>query len=113
MNLKKPEDMNNHSSLGVKLSWFTTPKNSNKIFLGLALFCLILFLADFGYHKYGHFFIEEIPGFYGAYGFVMFTVLIFVAKFLRLIIKRPENYYGEKAIDQEDYPASQLEQDAK
>jgi hypothetical protein len=43
----------------------------------------------------------------------MFTVLIFVAKFLRLIIKRPENYYGDKAIDQEDYPASQLEQDTK
>ena len=113
MNLKKYKNIDNHSSLGLKLSWFMKPKNSNKIFLGLALLCLALFLADFSYHKYGHFLIEEIPGFYGAYGFVMFTVLIFVAKFLRLIIKRPENYYGDKAIDQEDYPASQLEQDAK
>jgi hypothetical protein len=43
----------------------------------------------------------------------MFTALILVAKILRLIIKRPENYYGDKSIDQENYPANQLEQDTK
>jgi hypothetical protein len=39
----------------------------------------------------------------------MFTALILAAKTLRIFIKRPENYYGDKAIDIEDYPADQLE----
>jgi len=43
----------------------------------------------------------------------MFTALILVAKVLILLIKRPENYYGSKAIDNEDYPTDQLEQGSK
>ena len=35
------------------------------------------------------------------------------AKALRFIIKRPENYYGDKSVDSEDYPADQLEQGSK
>ena len=88
-------------------------KMQTSIFLGLALLCFALFLADFTYHKHGHFHIEEIPGFYGAYGFFMFTALILVAKALRLLIKRPENYYGDKAVDGEEYPTDQLEQGSK
>ena len=113
MDLNKPDNPNEFSWLGKKLFWFTKTKHANKIFLGLALLCFVLFLADFTYNKHGHFHIEEIPGFYGAYGFFMFTALILVAKALRLLIKRPENYYGDKAIDGEDYPADQLEQGSK
>jgi len=43
----------------------------------------------------------------------MFTALILVAKALRLLIKRPENYYGDKAVDGEEYPTDQLEQGSK
>ena len=57
--------------------------------------------------------LKRSPGFYGVYGFFMFTALILVAKALRLFIKRPENYYGDKAIDTEDYPTDQLEQGSK
>ncbi|MFQ3302647.1 MAG: hypothetical protein ACI9EH_001552 [Planktomarina sp.] len=113
MDLNKSDETSKFSPLGKMLSWFTKTKNANNIFLGLALLCFLLFLADFTYHKHGHFHIEEIPGFYGAYGFFMFTALILVAKALRLLIKRPENYYGDKAIDGEDYPADQLEQGSK
>ena len=113
MDWEKPENKSKLSFLGLALSWFTRPQNANKLFIGLTLLCLILFFADFTYHKHGHFHIEEIPGFYGVYWFVMFTALILVAKILRMIIKRPENYYGDKSIDQEDYPANQLEQDTK
>ena len=113
MDLNKSNETSKFSPLGKTLSWFTETKNANKIFLGLALVCFVLFLADFTYNKHGHFHIEEIPGFYGAYGFFMFTALILVAKALRLLIKRPENYYGDKAIDGEDYPADQLEQGSK
>ena len=113
MDLNKPNGTDEFSTLGKTLCWFTKTENANKIFLVLSVFCLALFLADFTYHKHGHFPIEEIPGFYGAYGFFMFTALIFFAKALRLLIKRPENYYGDKAVDHEDYPADQLEQGSK
>ena len=113
MDLNKSNATRKFSPLGKTLSWFTKTKHANKIFLGLALLCFVLFLADFTYNKHGHFHIEEIPGFYGAYGFFMFTALILVAKALRLLIKRPENYYGDKAVDGEDYPADQLEQGSK
>ena len=113
MDLNKSNATRKFSPLGKTLSWFTKTKHANKIFLGLTLLCFVLFLADFTYNKHGHFHIEEIPGFYGAYGFFMFTALILVAKALRLLIKRPENYYGDKAVDGEDYPADQLEQGSK
>ena len=113
MKLDDPNETKKYSSLGKILCWFTQTKNANKLFIGLGTLCLLLFLADFTYHKHGHFFIEEIPGFYAAYGFFMFTLLIMGAKALRFIIKRPENYYGDKAVDSEDYPAGQLEQGSK
>jgi hypothetical protein len=40
----------------------------------------------------------------------MFTALILAAKTLRIFIKRPEDFYGEKAIDGESYPEEELEQ---
>ena len=113
MDLNKSDETSKFSPLGKTLSWFTKTKNANKLFLGLALLCFALFLVDFTYQKHGHFHIEEIPGFYGAYGFFMFTALILVAKALRLLIKRPENYYGDKAVDGEEYPTDQLEQGSK
>ena len=113
MDLNKSDETSEFSWLGKKLCWFTETENANKIFIGLAMLCIVLFLADFTYHTHGHFPIEEIPGFYGAYGFFMFTALIFAAKTLRLLIKRPENYYGDKAVDGEDYPTDQLEQGSK
>ena len=113
MDLNKPNGTDEFSALGKTLCWFTKTENANKIFLVLAVFCLALFLADFTYDKHGHFHIEEVPGFYGIYGFFMFTALILVAKVLRLLIKRPENYYGCKAIDGEEYPTDQLEKGSK
>jgi hypothetical protein len=39
----------------------------------------------------------------------MFTALILAAKSLRFFIQRPEDYYGDSAIDREEYPPEQLE----
>lgn len=94
--------------LGRMLLWVDKPGSANKIFRGLAIVCGLLFLADFTYEKHGYFDVENIPGFYGIYGFVMFTALILAAKALRIFIKRPEDYYGDKAVDQESYPEDQL-----
>ncbi|MCY4031502.1 MAG: hypothetical protein OXF05_05240 [Hyphomicrobiales bacterium] len=46
--------------------------------------------------------VARIPGFYGIYGFVMCALLVLVAKALRRILMRPENYYAPHAIDSEE-----------
>ena len=102
----KPENL---PILGRFLAWFTKVENSKYIIGGLVAICVGLFFADFTYKKYGHFEIEKYKGFYGAYGFVMFTGLILLAKTLRYFIQQPENYYGDKAVDREEYPKEQLE----
>ena len=107
MNAK--DDPSKFPSLGRALLWVDRPGSANKLFWGLAILCGLLFLADFTYHKHGHFEVENLPGFYGIYGFVMFTGLILAAKALRVLIKRPEDFYGDKAVDSEDYPEDQLE----
>jgi len=94
--------------LGRMFLWVDKPGSANKLFWGLAATCAVLFLLDFAYTKHPKFDIEYIPGFYGIYGFVMFTLLIFAAKGLRVLIKRPEDYYGDKVVDCEEYPADQL-----
>ena len=62
----------------------------------------VLFIFDFFYSRYSHFEIEKYNGFYAIYGFVAFSVIIFGSKGLRFLIKRPENFYGSKAIDSEE-----------
>ena len=96
-------------ALGRMLLWVDRPGSANKIFWALAVVCALLFLADFAYEKHGHFAVENLPGFFGVYGFVMFTGLILAAKALRVLIKRPEDFYGDKAIDREEYPDAGLD----
>ena len=106
---KQNDNPANYPLLGRMMLWVDKPGSANKIFWGLTVACVLLFLADFTYEKHGHFQIEDIPGFYGIFGFVMFTALILAAKGLRILIKRPEDYYGDKAVDVEDYPEDQLD----
>lgn len=84
------------------------PEGSTRFLFLLGGICGALFLQDFMFEKHGHFNIENVPNFYGVYGFVMFTLLILVAKGLRVLVKRPEDYYGNKAVDREEYPEDEL-----
>ncbi len=106
---KQNDDPANYPWLGRAMLWVDQPGSANKIFWGLAVLCAFLFLADFTYDKHGHFSMEHLPGFFGVYGFISFTGLIFVARALRHFIKRREDFYADKAIDREDYPPSGLE----
>ncbi|MFT4960359.1 MAG: hypothetical protein ACI92Z_001442 [Paracoccaceae bacterium] len=109
MDNKKSDNPDSYPVLGRAMMWVDKPGSATKITYGLAAFCVFLGLLDFTYHKHGHFEVEYFPNFFGFYGFIMFTALILVAKFLRTIIKRPEDYYGDKAIDTEAYPEDQLD----
>ena len=76
-----------------ELNFFDKPKNV-KGFLGFFYISLvILLIVDFFIHKHADFPWESAPDFFAVYGFVSCVALIFIAKLLRLSIKKDENYY--------------------
>ncbi|HSH41411.1 MAG TPA: hypothetical protein VK973_04725 [Arenicellales bacterium] len=76
--------------------WLDNPRNVDKLVYGLYTVCTLLFLADFAYHKHGHFGFEQWPGFYAWYGFISCVVLVYLAKnVLRPLVKRDEDYYDD------------------
>ena len=66
--------------------------------------CFCLFVTDFFVKRYVYFEIESSYNFYSIYGFIMFSVIIFGSRLLRLLLGRPEYFYAKKAVDSEDYP---------
>lgn len=76
-----------------KSYWLDQPRNVNKIVWALAGACAVLFLADFFYHKHGHFDFENWIGFYGWYGFLAYCFIVLSAKALRKVLRRDEDYY--------------------
>jgi predicted MFS family arabinose efflux permease len=108
--LEKPQDNpEDYPALGRAISWVDRPGSLRKIIAALAIICVLTFLADFTYEKHGEFAVEDLPGFYAVFGFVGFSGLIVLARFLRVLIKRPEDFYGNKAVDGEVYPPDQLD----
>ncbi len=85
----------------ILFSWLESPNSVRFLIYGLIAACVIVFTLDFSFNRYGHFKIEEYPGFFAIFGFVMFSLIIFGAKGLRLFLKRPEDFYGNKSVDGE------------
>ncbi len=52
---------------------------------------------------------ESFGGFYALAGFVSLSVVLIVARLLRALLGRQEDYYGRSAVNAEQYPADQLE----
>ena len=76
-----------------KKHWLDESKNVNKVVYVLYAACAALMLADLIYHKHGHFTFEHWFGFYAWFGFIACVVIVISAKFLRILIKRREDYY--------------------
>ena len=76
-----------------KTYWLDQPRNVTIIVWVLVAVCALLFFVDAFYHKHPHFEIERLFGFYGVYGFFVCIALVLVAKSLRTILMRPEDYY--------------------
>ncbi|MEM8749384.1 MAG: hypothetical protein AAGF28_03740 [Pseudomonadota bacterium] len=107
---KKPQSENAPiSPIGKRLTALEKPQVIQRMIYGLAVFCLLLFLADFMHIRHGKFEIEDLLGFYGFYGFAAFAFIIFATKFLKTLIGRDEDYYGTNAVDREDYPDAELD----
>lgn len=76
-----------------QITFLDSPKNRQRIRRWFYIGLVFLLAIDFFVAKHGHFHWEEAPGFYAAYGFIGCVGLIFIAKGLRLLVKRNERYY--------------------
>lgn len=75
-------------------SWFERPGNIRLMIVGLVIACVLLVLADTMYSKdHAHFSLEKVFALQAWFGFAAFVIVVFIGKFLRLIIKRDEDYY--------------------
>ena len=78
-----------------KKHFFDKPENITWTLRGFYTICILLIVADFIIHRHIGLPWEKMPAFYAIYGFVACVVLVVIAKKMRKIIMRKENYYDE------------------
>ncbi len=78
-----------------KIYIFDRPENVERLLKGFYVLCILLAIADFVLHRHIGFDWEKIPAFYAIYGFVACVLLVLIAKQMRKILMRKEDYYDE------------------
>lgn len=84
---------------------FDNPQNIKRVLRGLYVVCAILFILDFVLHRHVAHPWDSLWGFYPIYGFVACVLLVLIAKWMRTILMRPQDYYDEedlKGVEGED-----------
>ncbi|NVM20641.1 MAG: hypothetical protein HWN68_02535 [Desulfobacterales bacterium] len=76
-----------------ELKVFDKPENVKKLLIFFYISLAVLLIIDVFIHKHAEFPWEGATEFFAAYGFVSCVLLIFIAKVLRIFIKRDEDYY--------------------
>lgn len=75
------------------LKIFDKSENVKKFLACFYASLIALLIIDFFIHKHAEFPWESAPDFFAVYGFISCVGLIFIAKVLRIFIKRDEDYY--------------------
>lgn len=75
-----------------ELKIFDNPRNVNILRVVFFAGLIVLLIIDFFIHKHAAFEWEGYPNF-AVYGFISCVLLIYIAKLLRLWVKRDEDYY--------------------
>lgn len=76
-----------------ELTIFDKPENVRRLRTGFFFALVLVLLAEAFVDMHGEFHVEHFFGFYAVYGFISYVSLIFVAKFIRKLIMRREDYY--------------------
>ena len=87
--------MNNENKKDEKIYFFDKPENIKRVLYVFYTLCVILVLADFVVHRHIGLVWENIPAFYAIYGFVACVALVVVAKLIRKVVMRKEDYYND------------------
>ncbi|MGY8814250.1 MAG: hypothetical protein ACKVHQ_05980 [Gammaproteobacteria bacterium] len=75
--------------------WADKPQIRQLIRNGLYVVCGLLVIADFIIHRHIYMPLEKIPAFYAIYGFIALVTVVLLAKILRKLVSRKEDYYEE------------------
>lgn len=76
---------------------FDNPRNVRWLLRVFFVICAGLFGADYIIHRHVEHPMESLFGFYGLYGFIACVLLVLIAKEMRKVLMRAENYYEDKA----------------
>ena len=72
---------------------FDDPRNVKRLLRVLYVVCAGLVLIDFVHHRHVAHSWENLWGFYAVYGFVACVALVLIAKEMRKLLMRSEDYY--------------------
>jgi hypothetical protein len=72
---------------------FDKPANIRRLLRFFFLLCALLLALDFFHHRHVVHAWESVPGFYAVFGFIACVALVLIARLLRRILMRPEDYY--------------------
>lgn len=72
---------------------FDNPRNVSRLLHVLYACCFILLILDFILHRHVSHLWEGITGFYPLFGFIACVSLVLIARQLRRVLKRDEDYY--------------------
>jgi len=75
---------------------FDNPKNVKLLVRALYGSCIVLFTMDLIIHRHIYHPWESFVGFYAIYGFLACVVLVLLARELRKVVMRDEDYYDIK-----------------
>lgn len=78
-----------------ELTSFDKPGNVRILLICFYISLGVLLIADFFIDKHAEFPWEAYPDFFAAYGFISCVLLIYIAKLLRRLVKRREDYYQD------------------
>ena len=74
---------------------FDNPRNVRRVVVALVAACVILAGLDLVVHRHVSHPWEAMIGFYAVYGFVACVLLVLLAKEMRKVLIRKEDYYDE------------------
>ena len=75
--------------------FFDKPENIKKMLNIFYVVCALLVLVDFVVHRHIYHDWENIPAFYAIYGFAGCVVLVLIAKLMRKVLMKEEDYYDK------------------
>jgi peptidoglycan/LPS O-acetylase OafA/YrhL len=81
---------------GQKRYWLDSAENVTKLYRALWAIGIALVLAELFVDKHEDLAFAGWFAFYALFGFVACVILVVTAKALRRVLKRPEDYYGER-----------------
>lgn len=82
--------------------WLDDSKNVDKIFWTLIGICAVLIVVEPFYHKHPYLGFDGMFGFYAFFGFLAALILVFLGRFISLLLARKDDFYDAAFKQSED-----------